>query len=104
LRLTPKLVLSGFSQLGCPVDAGIGGTLTYAVPLRASTWLVFGGGIYGVPAQVPLFGGTRLRPEPPVEAAGKVDFDWSTRGGRTYSVGVESLGGVRQGITFGGGF
>jgi hypothetical protein len=31
LRLTPRLVLSGFTQLGCPIDAGIGGVLTFAL-------------------------------------------------------------------------
>ena len=33
-RLTPRLVLSAFTQLGCPIDGGIGTALTYAVPLR----------------------------------------------------------------------
>jgi hypothetical protein len=34
LRLTPRLVLSGFTQLGCPIDAGIGTAFTYALALR----------------------------------------------------------------------
>jgi hypothetical protein len=56
LRLTPRLTLSGFTRLGCPIDAGIGGALTYAVPLRESLSFVFGAGLYAVPGQLPLFG------------------------------------------------
>ena len=57
LHLMPKLVLSVFSQLGCPIDAGIGAALTYTVALRESAWLVFGAGLYAAPGQFPLFGG-----------------------------------------------
>ncbi|HYQ04578.1 MAG TPA: hypothetical protein VER96_38155, partial [Polyangiaceae bacterium] len=32
LRLTPQLTLHGFSMVGCSVDAGMGGGLTYTVP------------------------------------------------------------------------
>ncbi len=46
LRLTPRLVLHGFSTAGCPLDAGMGGALTYAAPLSPKWWLVASGGIY----------------------------------------------------------
>jgi hypothetical protein len=56
IQLTPRLVLHGFSDLGCPgdpyasLDAGMGGGLTYAMPLRPALWLVGSAGAYGVPA------------------------------------------------------
>jgi hypothetical protein len=55
--LTERLILHGFSDLGCPgdryapLDAGVGGGLTYAMPLRPNLWLVGSGGVYGVPPQ-----------------------------------------------------
>lgn len=114
LRLTPRLVLSGFTQLGCPIDAGIGTGLTYALPVGRSSWLVFGGGVYGAPAQAQLFGGLgpsmlgAVRGTPsPVSAAGRVDLVWKTGGERTFNVGVQALApGARgiQSVMFGGGF
>jgi hypothetical protein len=98
-RLTPKLVLSGFSQLGCPIDAGLGGAVTYATPIRESTWLVFGAGIYGVPGQLPLFGGMQTSPlrrlqgtSSPVRTTGRVDIVWQAKDGNPYNIGVQSLG------------
>ncbi len=105
VRLTPKLVLSAFSQLGCPVDAGIGGAFTYTVPLRESASLVFGGGAYAAPAQVPLFGGLStsiLRglqgSDSAVHMAARVDVVWKSQDGHPYNVGVQSFGrgGIRS--------
>jgi hypothetical protein len=114
LRLTPRLVLSGFTQLGCPIDAGLGAALTYALPVSRSSWLVFGGGVYGAPGQAQLFGGLgpsmlgAVRGTPsPVSAAGRIDLVWKTRGERTFNVGVQALApGARgvQSVLFGGGF
>ncbi|MDP9033367.1 MAG: hypothetical protein M3O50_01050 [Myxococcota bacterium] len=111
LRLTPKLVLSGFTQLGCPVDAGIGGVLTYTVPLRNSMQLVFGAGLYGAPGQLPFFGGLQTAllqglgsASSPVNQAGRIDLVWTAKSGHRYNVGMEVLGTTRQAITFGGGF
>jgi hypothetical protein len=111
LRLTPRLSLSVFTQLGCPIDAGIGGALTYAVPLRKSVQVVFGLGLYGAPGQLPLFRGLQssflqgLRGQSsPINEAARVDVVWSTKDGHPYHVGTESLGLGRQGIRFGGGF
>jgi hypothetical protein len=56
IQLTPRLVLHGFSDLGCPgdpyaqLDAGVGGGLTYSMPLRPGMWLVGSAGAYGIPA------------------------------------------------------
>jgi hypothetical protein len=110
-RLTPRLVLSGFSQLGCPIDAGLGGALTYAAPLSASSWFVFGGGLYVAPGQVPLFGGlgpslmNGIRAAPSAtNMANRADLVWKTTGDRTYHLGVQTLGRGLQSVTFGGGF
>jgi hypothetical protein len=49
LRLTPRLTLHGFSGGGCPVDAGLGGGLSYASPLGKKLWLVSSVGFYALP-------------------------------------------------------
>lgn len=110
LRLAPRLVLSVFSQLGCPIDAGLGGGLTYEVPLRASMSLVFGAGLYGAPGQAPLFGGwgaaflKGLRGQPSAfSAAARTDLIWKTPSGLPLGVGVQTRGRVHQ-LTFSGGF
>jgi hypothetical protein len=110
IRILPRLVLSGFTQLGCPIDAGIGGALTYAVPLRSSLSLVFAAGLYTAPAQLPLFGGAGsaltqgLRGTiSPVSAAARTDLVWKV-GTHPYHFSVESFGPGRQQLSFGGGF
>jgi hypothetical protein len=56
MKLTPRLVLHGFSDLGCPgdpyalLDTGAGGGLTYSLPLRPGMWLVGSAGAYVIPA------------------------------------------------------
>lgn len=111
LPVTPRLVLSGFTQLGCPIDAGIGAALTYAAPVTRSTWLVFGGGLYVAPGQVPLFGGVGPSLMSGIHAApsatnmaGRVDIVWKASGERTYNFGFQTLGRGRQSLMFGGGF
>lgn len=49
LPLAPRLVLHGFSSAGCPVDAGAGVGLTYAMPLKTDLWLVPSAGFYSLP-------------------------------------------------------
>lgn len=49
LRLTPRLVLHGFSSAGCPVDSGAGGGVSYSAPLAHNLWLVPSAGFYALP-------------------------------------------------------
>jgi hypothetical protein len=100
-------VLSGFTQLGCPVDAGIGATMTFVAPIRHSLQLVFGAGLYGAPGQMPLVEGPPssllrgMRGESPVNSAARVDLVWNTKEGHTFNLGLESRGLTMQGIRFG---
>jgi hypothetical protein len=119
-RLTPRLVLSGFSQGGCPIDAGLGATMTYAVPLRPSLRLVLGAGMYAAPGQIPLFAGAQASPaqllgslasaairglkvDSPVKSAARVDLAWTARSGHPYALGVETTG-ESHSLKFSGGF
>jgi hypothetical protein len=88
LRLTPHLVLHGFSRAGCPLDAGAGGGATYTVPLRSSLWLVASAGAYTLPSQVP---GRAV-----VKTDARIDL---VRGGTGNALSV-GLG--RRGLSFGG--
>jgi hypothetical protein len=99
LRLAPELVLHGFSMAGCAVDAGVGGGLSYAVPLRRSLWLVSSVGLYGLPTP---FGGDSAF----VVQAARVDVVKQLAWGRTLSVGLGSRlgGGVVNALHFGGSF
>lgn len=100
-QLAPRLVLHGFSSGGCPIDAGIGGGLTYSVPLTKSLWLVSSAGFYTLP---PL---DNLRPTV-VTSAARVDIVKRLAWGRTLSLGL----GTRQrtgaaqfsAVSFGGSF
>ena len=79
LPLAPRLVLHGFSSAGCPVDAGVGAGLTYAMPLRNDTWLVPSAGFYSL-----------RRPGTPTitAAAARVDVVQDLSEGRSVNVGV----------------
>jgi len=110
-RFAPRLVLSGFTQIGCPVDAGIGSVLTYSVPLRDSMQLVLGAGLYAAPGQIPFFGSLQpaflqgLRSvSSAANEAGRVGMVWTAKNGYLYNLGVEVLGTERRTITFGGTF
>jgi hypothetical protein len=89
LALGPHLVLSGFSMAGCPIDSGMGGALTYSVPIDKKLWLVAGAGIYSVPARdtIPAQTRTDLR----------VDLVTKTDSGRVLNVGIG-----KRGVSFGG--
>jgi hypothetical protein len=53
LAITPQLVLHGFSTAGCPLDAGVGGGVTYTVPVSKSVFLVASAGAYSLPSVQP---------------------------------------------------
>lgn len=99
LRLTPQLVLHGFSMAGCPVNAGMGGGLTYSIPLRKSLWLVSSAGIYAQPN--PGGGAATF-----VTSAARVDVVKELAWGRTLSVGLGTRvnGGAFNALHFGGSF
>jgi hypothetical protein len=110
-RPMPRLTLSAFSQLGCPIDAGLGALMLYSVPLQGSTSLVFATGMYGVPAQFDLFGGLRssLRTglrgaASPIASDARVDLTWQGKDGSPYSIGAESVGSASKRLTFSSGF
>jgi hypothetical protein len=92
LRLSPNLVLHGFSAAGCPIDAAIGAGITYSVKVRPSLWLVAGAGIYTAPAPAQYSGGR-------TQSDFRVDLIKQVSDQRSFSVGVG-----RRGITFGGVF
>jgi hypothetical protein len=110
-RLTPRLVLSAFTQLGCPIDAGIGAVVTYTVPLRPGVALAFAAGAYAAPGQFQLYGGMQSAlslalkgASAPAAVSARTDIVWKTADGHPYNVGVQVLGQSRQQITFGAGF
>ena len=105
LQLTPRLVLHGFSDLGCPGDpyaavgAGAGGGATYLMPLPQGRWLVASAGTYVVPSHAGSTGRT--------VAAGGLDLVVPTRDSGTLSTGLGVTGAghstrlmVRGGGTF----
>jgi hypothetical protein len=95
LPLVPRLTLVGFSRAGCPIDAVIGGGLTYVVPLRPSVFFVTSAGAL----LQPPYGQRPLAIIP--QARADVVFD---RGeGRSWSVGVRTNRGAGSpSLTFGG--
>ncbi len=102
LRLAPHLVLHGFSSAGCPIDGGLGGGLTYTVPVRASLWLVASGGYYGIPGRGPALPARTA-------AEGRVDLVRETKAGSALRIGIEhksgtGVHGVPAMVTFGSGF
>ena len=102
LRLAPHLVLHMFSSAGCPIDGGLGGGITYTVPVRASLWLVASGGYYGIPGR-----GSALPAR--TAAEGRVDLVKETKAGSALRIGIEhksgtGMQGVPAMVTFGSGF
>jgi hypothetical protein len=89
LPLTGRLTLHGFSSVGCPLDAGMGGGVTYAAPLTRQAWLVASAGVYGQPSALPGV--------PRTKSDARVDVVFKAYGDRTLGVGVG-----RQGLKFTG--
>jgi hypothetical protein len=95
LPVAPRLTLHGFSSAGCPVDAGIGGGLTYAMPLVKDTWLVPSTGFYSLPRR----GITNV--------TARIDIIESSSDGRSLNVGLGIKYGtsdLRNALAFGGSF
>lgn len=84
MALTPRLVLHGFSRLGCTLDAGVGGGLTYTVPLAEKLWVVGSLGGYTLPSQQP--GVPLARPD------ARVDLLWQTAPQHVLGVGLDRKG------------
>jgi hypothetical protein len=101
VRLAPSLVLHGFSQGGCAVDAGLGGGLTFSTSITKSLWLISSVGFYALP---PLDSARSAF----ITSAARVDVVKHLGWGRTLSLGL----GTRQrygssqfnAIHFGGSF
>ncbi len=110
VRITPALTLSGFSRLGCPIDATLGAIAALTLPISNSLSFVLGAGIIIAPGQIPLVGNVQnaisrnaMGATSPLYTAAHADLVWKTSGGRTFSVGVGNVGRGR-GVSFGGGF
>jgi hypothetical protein len=86
--LAPQLTLHGFSRLGCPVDAGLGGALSYAMPLPHDWWLVGSGGFFGQPD---LPSSSKLR------ADARLDLMTQRSTGGSFAVGVDA---AERALTF----
>jgi hypothetical protein len=101
LQLAPRLVLHGFSTAGCAIDSGLGGGLTYSLPLTKSLWLVSSMGFFTLP---PLENARSTV----VTTSARVDLVKHLGWGRTLSIGL----GTRQrtgasqfsAMSFGGSF
>ena len=87
--LTPRLVVHTFSQLGCPLDAGAGWGVTYALPVAKSWWVVGAMGGYILPSAQP--GHALLKTD------ARLDLVYRPTADRAWAVGVG-----RKGITLSG--
>jgi hypothetical protein len=92
LQLTPRLVLHGFSSTACALDSGIGGGITYTIPVKKDLWLVASAGAYAIP------GGSAALPTRKRTDAG-LDLVMRPAPNRTLSVGLGKRG-VRLGGSF----
>jgi hypothetical protein len=101
LDLGPNLVLHGFSSFGCSADAGIGGGVTYWVPLSKTLSLVASAGAYGLPTP-------GLATSSVVTSSGRLDLVKRLGWGRTLTFGlgtrVRTRDGLFSGVGFGGSF
>jgi hypothetical protein len=89
LAMTSRLVLHGFSKLGCPLDAKVAGGVTYMVPVAHDVWLVPNA---GVSARTSLAQGRVVS-----TGQARVDLLMNTSNDRTLGIGVVKKGG-RQGV------
>jgi hypothetical protein len=93
LAMTSRLVLHGFSRLGCPTDAVVGGGVTYTFPLTQGVSIVPSAGAYAKSSVVQ----GRL----PTRGTVRVDLMMHTSDDRTLSIGVGRQHGV-QGVHLSG--
>jgi hypothetical protein len=89
LAMTSRLVLHGFSKLGCPLDAKVAGGVTYTVPVAHDVWIVPSA---GVSARTSLAQGRVLS-----KGHARVDLLINTSDDRTLGIGVVKKGN-RQGV------
>jgi hypothetical protein len=90
-KLAPSLYLVGFARHGCPIDAGAGGGLVYAVPLPSNLFLTASTGLYHLPRN----GASR----PVTMGDARLDLGWQPAPGRTVTLGI-GLRGVSVGSSF----
>ncbi len=89
LAMTSRLVLHGFSRLGCPVDARVGGGVTYTMPLARNVSIVPSAGAY---ARSSVAQGRVL-----TQGNVRVDLQLNTSSDWPLGIGVVKRGG-RQGV------
>ncbi len=90
VALTPRLALHGFSQLGCALDSGMGGAITYTLPLDANLALVGSAGLFVQP-DLPSAG--RMKTD------ARVDLLMNRASGHPFAIGVDLR---RQGFSLTG--
>lgn len=90
LQLVPRLTLAGFARGGCGIDAGVGGALVYATPIRKNVWFVASAGIMTLPH-------AGAAGAPVTRTQVRADVVFARPRGRSYSVGI-----TPKGLTFGG--
>jgi hypothetical protein len=91
MTIVPRLTLVGFSRLGCPLDAGIGGVVGYSTPIAPNAWLVASAGIFGT--------STAWAKAPAAQSDARVDVIFQRPSGRAFGVGVDAR---QKGLTFTG--
>lgn len=96
LQLSPRLVLTGFSSLGCPIDGAIGGAAAYAFPLSATQHFVLSSGFYTAPALPPVL---VTRADAKTTGALRADYVWQTPKGSTRSLGIGTTAGIGGGAS-----
>ena len=94
---SPRLTLFGFSRLGCPLDAAVGGGAALTVPIRPSVSFVLSGGAIYLPATKPGVDNPTGGPAKSVRA----DVVFRRPEGRSFNLGVDTL---LRGVSFGGVF
>jgi hypothetical protein len=86
--LTPRLTLHGFSQMGCAVDSGMGGAVTYALPLDRDLALVGSAGLFAQPNPLSV---ARIK------ADARVDLLMNRSNEHPFAIGLDLR---RQGFSF----
>jgi hypothetical protein len=82
LPLGRRFTLSGFSQLGCGVDSGVGGAATLTFPLGRDLTLIGSAGLFSQPS-LPNVAGNVVRPD------ARVDLMLNSSTKHPVSIGVD---------------